>query len=319
MAASSGFLSDISPGSTELSYDQAQAAVANLAPLSGLGELNAAGTTAIARVAPTNPLVDLSTSVAELYREGLPQVAGVAQNPGGEYLNIMFGWVPLVGDGTAYMDVARRADALLEQHERDSGRWIRRGYNFEDQVDSTTSTQTNAVPALLGVSPSGLVVPGTRTITRTTITRTWFSGAFTYYLPRTGWRRRVSELDYLYGIRPGIDTAWQLTGYSWLVDYFTNVGDVMKNLTAFGQDGLVMPYGYIMRERMCIHEETWSGALYIGGVAKPAIITSQKTYKTQQRRLATPFGFGVNLDGLTGRQVSILAALGISRRQGLDF
>lgn len=313
LAASSGFLSDITPKAEGLSFEGAQGLVTPHAPYSSKSELDAAGTTAIARVAPTNPLVDLSTSVAELLREGLPQVPGTAGNVGGEHLNIQFGYLPLYGDATDLHRVARDSDALIAQYERDSGRWIRRRYRFEDEVSVTTETRTNAVPAPIGTAASGLVSTGTLVTTRTTRTSTWFSGAFTYHLPRNGWRRSAAMLDHLYGIRPGVDTLWQLTGYSWLADYFTNIGDVMQNLTAFKQDGLVMPYGYIMRKRVCTHEETWSGPLYIGGQQRTGVASSVKTYTVHQRLPATPFGFGLELGDLSGRQLGILAALGISR------
>lgn len=311
-AASSGFLADVTPTALPPTYSQAQGFVTTAAPMLSSSEMDARGTTAIARVAPTNPLVDLSSSVAELLREGLPQSPGNAGNIGGEYLNVMFGYVPLYGDATAVASVARRHDELLRQYERDSGRWIRRRYAFPPVTSSQTEVREATAPASLGVGTSGLVSLGRRVTTKTTETKIWFSGAFTYHLPQSGWRRSVAELDHLYGVRPGIDTAWELTGYSWLVDYFSNVGDVMKNLTAFQQDGLVMPYGYVMAESHTVHEETWTGPMRFDTWVDTTI-TSKKTYVTHQRRLANPFGFGLEFDGLSGRQLSILAALGISR------
>jgi hypothetical protein len=313
VAASANFISDLYPAANALTPEDVVLRATPLAPLGDTPSLNALGTTAIARVAPTNPLVDLSSSVAELMREGLPQTPGNAGNIGGEYLNVMFGYLPLYGDATDLVRVARDSDALLAQYERDSGRWIRRRYQFETTVTSSVQETANAVPVALGFSPSGLFATGKRVTRQTTTTRTWFSGAFTYHLPRNGWRRSAAELDHLYGVVPGLDTVWELTGYSWLVDYFSNVGDVMKNITAFEQDGLVMPYGYIMQEVKLEHEETWQGGLYVGGSLQPSVIVSRKTYLSQQRLPATPFGFGLELDGLSTRQLSILAALGISR------
>jgi hypothetical protein len=295
------------------SYEAYQGLTTAVAPLRSSNDLDAAGTTAIARCSPTNPLVDLSTSAAELLREGLPQRVGNAGNVGGEYLNIMFGYLPLFGDASDLVSTARNHDALLRQYERDSGRWIRRRYEFPEQITSTSVVQSNRFPYSYGEGPGGLSEAGTLTTTTTTRTKTWFEGAFTYYLPQTGWRRSVAELDHLYGIRPGIDTLWELTGYSWLVDYFSNVGDVMKNITAFTQDGLVMPYGYVMCKQHVSREETWSGRLYLNGALTPSVITSEVSFTTHQRRQAHPFGFGLTDDGLNARQKSILVALGISR------
>jgi hypothetical protein len=310
-SASAGFLSDLTPNASSETYNGAAAIVTTNAPMVPSTQMDAYGTTAIARVSPTNPLVDLSSSVAELYREGLPTLPGSQGNPGSEYLNIQFGYLPLINDAKQLAAVARQHDALLRQYERDSGRWIRRQYQFPPQT-TTTSLQSSTAPAPLGGSVSGLAQVGTLTRTTTTETKIWFSGAFTYYLPRSGWRRTVAELDHLYGIRPGIDTVWELTGYSWLADYFVNIGDVAKNITAFKQDGLVMPYGFVMAKTTTEREETWTGPMRFGEW-KSTTITSKKTYTTHQRRLANPFGFGKKFGDLSGRQLSILAALGISR------
>lgn len=279
-------------------------------PLSSDQELDAWGTTAIARIAPTNPLVDLSTSVAELMREGLPQAPGSAGNVGGEYLNVMFGYLPLFGDLSDLAETARNADKLLRQYERDSGRWVRRRYKPDPVATSSVAIQQNAPLAGAG---SGLSNVGTRTTQTTTSTETWFEGVFTYYLPRKGWRRTVAELDYLYGIQPGVDTAWELTGFSWLADYFANIGDVMSNLNSFSADGLVMPYGYVMRKQTKTVQEHWLGVVYTGGVPRTVVVENSYEYVTHQRRLANPFGFGLTTDGLSSRQQSILVALGISR------
>jgi hypothetical protein len=122
----------------------------------------------------------------------------------------------------------------------------------------------------------------------------------------------LSELDYLYGIRPGLDTLWELTPWSWLVDWQSNVGDVLKNLSAFSSDGLIMPYAYIMCEQTS-HKEYVMPIQYSDyGVWKDATLSVVVKAVTQQRRPATPFGFGVQLEQLTLKQGAILAALGIS-------
>jgi hypothetical protein len=279
-------------------------------PLVSGNDLAAAGATAVSRCAPTTPLVDLSTSLAELLREGLPQAPGSAGNIGGEYLNVMFGYLPLHGDLSDLAETARNADKLLRQYERDAGRWTRRRYDFTPTVTSVAGIQENA--SLVGAG-SGLSQVGTRSTYETTRTETWFEGAFTYYLPRKGWRRTVAELDHLYGIMPGIDTVWELTGYSWLADYFVNMGDVFSNINAFAQDGLVMPYGYIMCKQHVVREETWSGNVRRNGLWERIIVSNTLEYTTHQRQLANPFGFGLTFGGLNDRQLSILAALGISR------
>lgn len=283
------------------------------------------GATAVNRVTPTNPLVDLSTSFAELFREGLPALPGRNGNAGSEYLNYQFGIAPLVSDVRDMRKVLAQADALWAQYARNSGKHVRRRYTFPETHDSTSSVQQNraphAVPVTLvtgsqkALSPSGaLVQPGTLSQHTTTQTKVWFSGAFTYYLPELGWKREMDRLDKLYGLRPGVDTLYQLTPWSWLVDYFTNLGDVIENLNAFSSNGLVMPYAYIMAQKVTTIRSTldfrvWDGTRFVPERVSDVVV------KTSKRRLpATPFGFGLSDGDLTPKQWSILAALGLSRR-----
>jgi hypothetical protein len=157
--------------------------------------------------------------------------------------------------------------------------------------------------------------------------KTWFAGAFTYYLPKVGssWSdqlfRQEAELRHLYG-GLSVNTAWNLLPYSWAADWFTNAGDLIHNLHAFANDGLVMAYGYVM-ERCELHSfRTVSGAV-IGRVrvlndvdtgnnlyshSLPDVSTTYYA-KYLRRRRATPFGFGLDVDGFTNRQKAITAAL----------
>lgn len=303
----------------ELSY------LSSIVPQESTITMYSRGATAINRCAPTNPLVDLSTSMAELLREGLPSVPGRGGNIGGEYLNYQFGIAPLASDVRDLRRVMSQADALYEQYARNSGKQIRRRYNFDPEITTTSQVQTNRLPSVVPVmnedgstttlAPSGAhVQPGTLSQITERTDKIWFSGAFTYYLPQKGWQRELDRLDRLYGLQPGVDTLYQLTPWSWLVDYFSNLGDVIENINAFSADGLVMPYGYVMAETKVITQSrldfrAWDGTKF----APETVFDSVET--TAKRRLpATPFGFGFLDEDLTPKQWSILAALGLSRR-----
>jgi len=108
------------------------------------------------------------------------------------------------------------------------------------------------------------------------------------------------------------EVLWELVPWSWAVDWFTNVGDLIKNVSAFSTDGLVMRYGYIMEHS--IARDTY---IHIGptGFRSQSVFCEPYTFvcETKLRRRATPFGFGLNLEALTGRQKSIIAALGLTR------
>jgi len=91
----------------------------------------------------------------------------------------------------------------------------------------------------------------TRQVSLVKETKKWFEGCFTYGLPSSSdnWRKALgfgSDADQLFGIALSPSILWELTPWSWAVDWFSNAGQVINNVTNFGLAGLVLRYGYIM-------------------------------------------------------------------------
>lgn len=285
-------------------------------------KLRALGATAISLCNPVNPVFDASTAVAELVRDGLPTITGMqalkdrrASSIGGEYLNIQFGIKPLISDIKDLATAMRTQDKVLRQLRRDSGRQVRRSYEFpmtREVVDTKVSN-----PGAISSSLSGFGTPPPGTTTRHIIVekRQWFSGAFTYYLPDSdelgGLARFAAEADKLFGVAPDIADLWNLIPWSWLVDWFVNVGPVLSNLVNYAKYGLVMPYGYMMEESIVKYQYTFSPSSSSSFPVKGTQL--EIVDHTKQRVQASPFGFGVTWDGFSPGQVAILAALGLSR------
>jgi len=320
----SGLLCASQEVATLAAHTQAEALSNNLIWIRGLTPvllnadvMNALGATAISRVEPTNPASDLSTALGELYRDGLPSLPGRQDgNLGSEYLNMQFGWAPTISDGSDFINSIRNFDSIKDQYVRDSGRLVRRTYDFGITETSSVSTAANQAPiSLSGIGPTGQQMQtGTLTTTVRTVTHRWFSGAFTYYLPADAFLRNIQILDKAYGINPGLDTAWELTPWSWLFDWFSNAGDVIHNLNAFTQGGLTMPWGYVMSDTTVYTEYSLDCAYRDSGNNwRPVTLFSAVNKRTRQRQRANPFGFGLTWDGLSSFQLSILAALGLSR------
>jgi hypothetical protein len=292
-------------------------------------ELRALGTTAIARCIPTNPLFDLTTFIGELH-EGIPRLVGAdffknrtayAKSAGSEYLNLQFGWLPLYSDVQKFAYAVKNQDEVLAQYERDSGKRLKRRITILEERTTESYAWNGAsakpTPALpTTCSPDGFASVALRQIREIT-RRQWFSGCFTYYLEPErsgvkGRKRWLQEANKLYGVRLTPETLWNLTPWSWGVDWFSNVGDVLHNASAFANDGLVMPYGYMMEQCSIKDHYTNSGAQYKSpGI--PSTYTQTFTTYTKRRVKATPFGFGIDLSSLTGRQLAIVSALGLSR------
>lgn len=276
------------------------------------------GATAISRVQPKNPVFDGATTVAELLSERkFFAIPGRAGGPSGEYLNYQLGIAPSVSAASDLRTAIETSEKTLRQLERDSGKLIRRRYYFPDEVENSRTTVSREGHAPPFDHWNSILTPDNgstlTTVTKRT-TKRWFSGAFTYYLPKGGWRRTLDELDAVYGVKPGIDTGWELVPFSFVADYFVNIGDVLSNMNAFAQDGLVMPYGYMMITQKVESEFTLRRQMYVDNALVWRTVRGRIVKTTLQRRRANPFGFGISDNDLSLRQMSILAALGMSRK-----
>jgi hypothetical protein len=295
------------------------------------------GPAAIKRAAPTSPHVSLAQALSELKREGIPAIPGfnllkdrVAhfRELGGEYLNLEFGWKPIISDVQATASAVRDSARILRQYQRDSGKLVRRRERFTPITDTWVREQP-AVGKLLrppGFNASnwsnmfvGGLTTGSLFESEHSITNTWFSGAFTYYLQSdNSILNRAYEFEQkanlLLGTRITPDVLWNLAPWSWLSDWFVNIGDNISNATSLTSDGLVMKYGYLMQETVSVHTCT-----VVGPTLKRTNVNSFTTrfYTRRKHRMkATPYGFGSNPASFTNRQWAILSALGFARGTG---
>jgi hypothetical protein len=275
-------------------------------------------------------VADASVFLGELFREGLPALIGhtlwkdktsLAKKASSEYLNSEFGWKPIISDMRKFAYAVNHANTVLEQYERDSGRQVRRQYHFPVLRSSEVTTLSTGIdpygPSQWGGSTLDGTSKGDVVRVREKTQRRWFSGAFTYHMPsgyggRAAMARHAQEAKKLLGLSLTPDVVWNLSPWSWAIDWFTNTGDVVSNITDWAIDGLVMRYGYIM-------EHTIVKDTYTHGPPKELIPSRNRATpltfvtETKIRRRANPFGFGLTFDGLTIRQQAISLALGLTR------
>lgn len=284
------------------------------------------GTTAIARTEPTSPVFTASQFLGELHGDGLPAIVGVrtwrertksARHAGDEYLNYQFGWLPLVSDIRNFAYAVKNQHKILSDFRAGSGAVTRVGYHFPVVENWTTGSSPNVLVAQAGNSGWSTTVPASWS--KQVLTKTWFKGAFTYYVPvgnsaSAKAARYASYADKLLGIRLTPETLWNLAPWTWALDWFANTGDIIHNISAIGHDGLVLKYGYVMsHHRVCYSIGT--PGRYISSY--PNFLTSGSTQvvlESKKRFPANPyFGFSVSPPAFTQTQVAILAALGLSR------
>ncbi len=289
-----------------------------------VSQIHAKGSTAIARCLPTNPAADLGVMLGEL-REGIPNLVGsqLIKGKGGplnrgasEYLNLEFGVKPLIHDVRSAAQAVKESNKILTQYERDSGKHIRRRYRFPQTRTSVTYNTSPAVarPGLNAYFYSG---PASGVLERVRVTTqdTWFSGCFTYYLSSGDsalerLKRAEQQASRLLGVRLSPALLYQLSPYSWLADWCSNLGDIVHNISAFANDGLVMRWGYVMSTQTITDTYRLLGVTLLNG-QKPLVQTFSTTQKVRYR--ATPYGFGLDTSSFSSRQWAILAALGIAR------
>jgi hypothetical protein len=294
------------------------------------------GARAIADSAPTAPQASLATAIGELLQEGIPAlIAGTAlkerisriRSSGDEYLNIQFGWLPLVSEVRSLVLSLQKRSKMIRQFERDGGKRVRRRWNLPEITSSQTEEKISVGgPALMWFYTypdffrgNGGVQP--RRVLRETYTSKVysFSGQFQYAVVKgKTFSDKLLEFeqkaDFLLGASLNPETLWNMTPWSWLADWAFNIGDILANASYLSSDGLVMRYGYLM----CHTRET--NRFYIPdfditfwGDAKPGTISASFTRESKERVRATPYGFALNPTGFTDRQWAILGALGLTR------
>jgi len=122
------------------------------------------------------------------------------------------------------------------------------------------------------------------------------------------------KANHLLGLDLTPELLWQLTPWSWLIDWKLHIGNSIKSFSALQTDGLVVRYGYLMIEQ---HQKKTVGInnLIVRQNGAQSVVHPSFSYHTlmKERFRATPYGFGIDLNSLTLRQWSILGALGMTR------
>lgn len=286
-------------------------------------ELMGFGGDAWRQTAPTAPQSNIAQFVGEL-KEGLPSLPGsrlavsgdlvsLLRNSGSEYLNWNFGVRPLLSDLKKMATSVMRSRTIIEQLQRDSGKLVRRNLHLPpaltvSQVSGTFMPQVTPITWYFSRTNPGIAMIKTERIK-------WFSAQFTYSMYDPGVNSFLSRLKtyeaearVILGLTPDISTAWELSKFSWLVDWFVDIGGVLQGLSLTSHDRLVATYAYAMSHYTVSADVFSNTALY----GHPSFTWNYRVDRKMRQR-ALPYGFDVPYDGLSAFQTSILVALGINR------
>jgi hypothetical protein len=308
------------------------------AGFSSEGELASLGNKAIGRCAPSNPTADLTVMIGEIVKDGIPHLIGNAfkswtkqsskqrrKSIAEEHLNYEFGWKPLMSDLRKLSKALLHAEDIIAQYDRDSGKVVRRRYEFPDHESTSSRILREKTRPWMNPSGSGFdldrnAVVDNKVILVTTIRRKqWFSGGFSYYIPprgstgKAGVARDVILAKKLLGLSLTPDTIWNLSPWSWAIDWFSNIGTSLENWSNWAIDGQVLLYGYVMEHVIASNTYTWVGPTGFVGKSTPPTVTLSVERKV--RRRASPYGFGIAWEQLSPRQIAIATSLGVTHKK----
>lgn len=246
-----------------------------------------------------------------------------------ETLNWEFGWRPFVADLRAMYSLWQDIDKAIARLVRDNGQWKRRGTSLGEETTVDTLYDAVGPYTLWGVRgrpPDHIYRPASSRIrvVRTERRRRWFVGSFRYWIPDTSsslWTTRARAA--LFGALPTPELLWEVMPWSWLVDWFADMGTFFGYLSPGAVDNLVCERSYTMEHKetildcTCECTQSYPGDLDPDYMYWPAferkVFASRYTLESKARvQGGHPFG-GLRGTPLNERQLTILAALGLSR------
>jgi hypothetical protein len=217
-------------------------------------------------------------------------------------------------------------DKRMAQIIRENGKGIRRKATIKDdrRVVSQTST-LSAFPFVNCLGSPGITTGGSFTYHTKIVTQTerrWYVGKYQYYIPDVSssqWNARARLA--LFGALPTPELLWEALPWSWLIDWFSNMGDIMSNASVNAVDNLTTKYSFTMKHVK--DETTYTTHVYTPKVDIPPLFkwlgvdhsfhSSQIVESKARIGGGNPFGLNVKFETLTPYQIGILGALGLSR------
>lgn len=295
---------------------------------------------------PTMPHASLGQWLGELRDFGSLFKSGLSsRNPakiaGGGYLNWQFGWKPFVSDLKKACEAVLEADEILKKFYEDSGKITRRTRRYilnqdvstANLVLSSSSSYSNWNTTTFGsvggttkfayLGVWGTTNPRGRaevTVTRVSELRTFAKFEYFAHDPEGFAERQASyaqKARILLGLTLTPDVLWELTPWSWLADWFFDIGGFLSYQVSVQEDSLVA------RQSGAVFEERVVGlANCFTSLTSPYTIPDSRysplrtiaTFDTRyQRRIPMgPYGFGPTWS-LTPQQWAIVGALGLTK------
>jgi hypothetical protein len=262
----------------------------------------------------------------------LKHARSLPRHTGESYLYGAFGLAPMLQDLLFLLQMQEKLDKKLRWLRRHNGKSVRRKITLDETEYSEDIAQfiapsTSCFPVLFSDCYAAWQnVPESMPILKTYKRRIWFSVKWRIhipemYLPKSPFKNSFSLIASLLGLVPDPSVIYKITPWSWLIDWFTSVGDVIANMSSLAKYGVVAEYAYVMCRETLTYKAPGRISLHSGKLS-PSFQwvspdwswsgVSTTEYQFRKREEANPYGFGITWASLSNFQWSILAALGLT-------
>lgn len=213
-------------------------------------------------------------------------------------LLIQFGIIPMYKDIETMCQFSKLVDDRVEEIDRLKTRGLRRTVVL--QTDSVTSTDGALQVHSDG---AGIIARCTRTTTRTVKGHVRWHATGNY--GKTDAEKRALAKSVVSGLRLDPTTLYEAMPWSWLIDYFTNLGDFVK----INRNTIPCMHG---NPRLMTHTRTeFSG--HQTNTSNAIKMTPIRNTLDEKERIIQVAALAARMTFLTGRQTSILASLAVLR------
>lgn len=294
---------------------------------------------------PTYPHANLGQFVAEL-RDSKRMFKHANYDPrtpkqvGGSNLNIAFGILPGVRDIQAAAQAVVDSEDILRQFLLDSNKLVERRRKRVIDTGTYKGSITNTYGTAHFIGASGRLdiatslqvnSPYSGTSMKQEVDAVWIESlrtfaTFEYFaFDPDGFLGRLNSYSQrahlLLGATASADVAWEVTPYSWLMDWYYDIGGLLSYQESVASDSLAA--------RRCgfVHEILVSGTVKCTPILKnpsyntvdPAFWLVPFSFKDQTRLPGTPYDMGISWSGFSSKRAFILGSLGLTWLPGLPI
>lgn len=301
------------------------------------GTASSYGATGWAKARPGRPGADLAVFLGEFrevprmlastanffhnsWKAAMSGVQKTSKHAADSWLAANFGWLPFVSDLRKFARTHGNIERRIQQLRRDNMRWVRRERTVKVEKVVDNPIVYGSLPYLYPNNFGSIYdieyyrnwtrCSGSTEIRKTAESDFRFVGRFRYWIPNINssqWEASARRRLYGGGLTPSV--VWNLTPFSWLVDWYSNLGDVISNLDNDLAENLVASYAYLVGSSsintvISMSQPNWT---------VPFRDTWTHRCILKERVPASPFGFALSSDSFSARQWSLLSALGLQR------